>query len=445
MQLTGLGAIVSAGPAAANAGKTEAGQGFTAMMAMLLAGQGEIQQESSGKPREVDQEALMSLAEFMSADSLLDLEGGHQLLDQLLSGKDTGLLEQIQSYLGLSDERMEEILDQLQALLTDRVESIPEDVKPLQTGDSGTSKTEEANFASPFELTDSDEQVQILESMLNILAQLTTLPENKASGTISKEFMDAAKIVKLYDLLQKNADFAGEQPLSKGARQLLEKLDAFIMSAASKEKLQYLQKTFTQLSNDLNLGQQKSNEGKYQLPDGGKTISRLDAGAPSFTLMPQMTKVEHLTLMQPNQGKMVSTEQLIEQFESILAKSQLTKTGGVQRMFLRLNPENLGSLRIELIQKDSQLTARILTSTGAAKEMLDSQVNGLKQALHSQNIQVERIEISQQLSQQEKMPQRDAQQQQQGQNQPDRQKQQAGRDEESAGESFEEILLNTEA
>lgn len=429
MQLTGLGAIVSAGPAAANAGKTEAGQGFTAMMSLLLAGQGEIQQESSGKPREADQEALMSLAEFMSADSLLDLEGGHQLLDQLLSGKDTGLLEQIQSYLGLSDERMEDILDQLQALLTEKVESIPEETDPrIETAEA-----------------EKEETMQYMETIMNVLAQVTALAENKSPGALPKEFMDAAKIVKLYDLLQKNADFAGEQPLAKGARQLLEKLDAFIMSAASKEKLQYLQKTFTQLSNDLNLGQQKSNEGKYQLPDGGKTISRLDAGAPSFTLMPQMTKVEHLTLMQPNQGKMVSTEQLIEQFESILAKSQLTKTGGVQRMFLRLNPENLGSLRIELIQKDSQLTARILTSTGAAKEMLDSQVNGLKQALHSQNIQVERIEISQQLSQQEKMPQRDAQQQQQGQNQPDRQKQQAGRDEESAGESFEEILLNTEA
>ncbi len=429
MQLTGLGAIVSAGPAAANAGKTEAGQGFTAMMSMLLAGQGEIQQESSGKPREVDQKALMSLAEFMSADSLLDLEGGHQLLDQLLSGKDTGLLEQIQSYLGLSDERMEDILDQLQALLTEKVESIPEETDPrIETAEA-----------------EKEETMQYMETIMNVLAQVTALAENKSPGALPKEFMDAAKIVKLYDLLQKNADFAGEQPLAKGARQLLEKLDAFIMSAASKEKLQYLQKTFTQLSNDLNLGPQKSNEGKYQLPEGGKTISRLDAGASSFTLMPQMTKVEHLTLMQSNQGKMVSTEQLIEQFESILAKSQLTKTGGVQRMFLRLNPENLGSLRIELIQKDSQLTARILTSTGAAKEMLDSQVNGLKQALHSQNIQVERIEISQQLSQQEKMPQRDAQQQQQGQNQPDRQKQQAGRDEESAGESFEEILLNTEA
>lgn len=420
MQLTGLGAIVSAGPAAANAGKTEAGQGFTAMMSMLLAGQGEIQQESSGKPREVDQEALMSLAEFMSADSLLDLEGGHQLLDQLLSGKDTGLLEQIQSYLGLSDERISFIVTDLNKYLSDL---------------TGKQADEQINI----------DQLPYLENIMNILAQLTALPENKVAGLLSKELIDAAKIVKLYDLLQKNADFAGEQPLAKGARQLLEKLDGFIMSAASKEKLQYLQKSFTQLSNDLNLGPQKSNEGKYQLPDGGKTISRLDAGASSFTLMPQMTKVEHLTLMQSNQGKMVSTEQLIEQFESILAKSQLTKTGGVQRMFLRLNPENLGSLRIELIQKDSQLTARILTSTGAAKEMLDSQVNGLKQALHSQNIQVERIEISQQLSQQEKMPQRDAQQQQQGQNQPDRQKQQAGRDEESAGESFEEILLNTEA
>ncbi|AGX03866.1 hypothetical protein B14911_00575 [Bacillus sp. NRRL B-14911] len=420
MQLTGLGAIVSAGPAAANAGKTEAGQGFTAMMSMLLAGQGEIQQESSGKPREVDQKALMSLAEFMSADSLLDLEGGHQLLDQLLSGEDTGLLEQIQSYLGLSDERISFIVTDLNKYLSDL---------------TGKQADEQINI----------DQLPYLENIMNILAQLTALPENKVAGLLSKELIDAAKIVKLYDLLQKNADFAGEQPLAKGARQLLEKLDGFIMSAASKEKLQYLQKSFTQLSNDLNLGPQKSNEGKYQLPDGGKTISRLDAGASSFTLMPQMTKVEHLTLMQSNQGKMVSTEQLIEQFESILAKSQLTKTGGVQRMFLRLNPENLGSLRIELIQKDSQLTARILTSTGAAKEMLDSQVNGLKQALHSQNIQVERIEISQQLSQQEKMPQRDAQQQQQGQNQPDRQKQQAGRDEESAGESFEEILLNTEA
>ncbi|MDT0159386.1 flagellar hook-length control protein FliK [Bacillus sp. AG4(2022)] len=420
MQLTGLGAIVSAGPAAANAGKTEAGQGFTAMMSMLLAGQGEIQQESSGKPREADQEALMSLAEFMSADSLLDLEGGHQLLDQLLSGKDTGLLEQIQSYLGLSDERISSIVTDLNKYLSDL---------------TGKQADEHINI----------EQLPYLENIMHILAQLTALPENKVAGLLSKELIDAAKIVKLYDLLQKNADFAGEQPLAKGARQLLEKLDAFIMSAASKEKLHYLQKTYTQLSNDLNLGRQKSNEGKYQLPDGGKTISRLDAGASSFTLMPQMTKVEHLTLMQSNQGKMVSTEQLIEQFESILAKSQLTKTGGVQRMFLRLNPENLGSLRIELIQKDSQLTARILTSTGAAKEMLDSQVNGLKQALHSQNIQVERIEISQQLSQQERMPQRDAQQQQQGQNQPDRQKQQAGRDEESAGESFEEILLNTEA
>ncbi|MCA1040777.1 flagellar hook-length control protein FliK [Bacillus infantis] len=428
MQLTGLGAIVSAGPAAANAGKTEAGQGFTAMMSLLLAGQGEIQQESSAKPPEVDQEALLSLAEFMSASSLLDLEGGYQLLDQLLSGEDTGLLEQIQSYLGLSDERMADILDQLKSLLTDNVELIPE----------GTDARIETDAA------EKEETMHYLETIMSVLDQLTALPENKSPGALSKEFMDGAKIVKLYDLLQKNADFAGEQPLAKETRQLLEKLDAFIMSAASKEKVQHLQKAFTQLSNELNLRQQKSNEGKYQLPDGGKTTSRLDAGAPSFTLVPQMTKVEHLTLMQPNQGKMVSAEQLIEQFESILAKSQLTKTGGVQRMFLRLNPENLGSLRIELIQKDSQLTARILTSTGAAKDMLDAQVNGLKQALHSQNIQVERIEITQQLSQQERMPNRDAQQQQ-GQNQPDRQKEQARRDEESAGESFEEILLNTEA
>nr|WP_254178379.1 flagellar hook-length control protein FliK [Cytobacillus oceanisediminis] len=133
----------------------------------------------------------------------------------------------------------------------------------------------------------------------------------------------------------------------------------------------------------------------------------------------------------------------MQQFENILSKSSFLKTGGTQKLFIKLNPEHLGALRIELIQKDSAMIARILTSTGSAKEILDSHINGLKQAFSSQNIQIERIEISQQMTQQDRSFNRDPQQQEQ--------RQQQNKDENDLqpesefNSSFEEALLNTEA
>ena len=67
---------------------------------------------------------------------------------------------------------------------------------------------------------------------------------------------------------------------------------------------------------------------------------------------------------------------------------------------------------MELIQKDSTLIAKFMTTTANAKDILESQIQSLKQAFSSQNIQIERIEISQQLNQQERYFNRDSQQQQ---------------------------------
>lgn len=85
--------------------------------------------------------------------------------------------------------------------------------------------------------------------------------------------------------------------------------------------------------------------------------------------------------------------------------------------------------------------ARIITSSGTAKETLESQINGLKQAFAAQNISVERIEISQQTTQQERFLNRDSQQQHR---QPDRQEQEKKEEKAEFNLSFEEALLNTE-
>ena len=53
----------------------------------------------------------------------------------------------------------------------------------------------------------------------------------------------------------------------------------------------------------------------------------------------QMSKPYQLTLTQSSQsGKQVSTDQLIQQFESILSKSQLMNAGGNQKLFIKLYP-----------------------------------------------------------------------------------------------------------
>ena len=116
----------------------------------------------------------------------------------------------------------------------------------------------------------------------------------------------------------------------------------------------------------------------------------------------QISKPYELTLTQSQSGNKVSTEQLIQQFESILSKSQLLNTGGNQKLFIKLHPEHLGAIRVELIQKESALIAKFMTTTANAKDILESQLQSLKQAFSTQNIQIEKIEISQQLNQQER-------------------------------------------
>lgn len=90
-------------------------------------------------------------------------------------------------------------------------------------------------------------------------------------------------------------------------------------------------------------------------------------------------------------------EALIREMQNIFKRSLFGQTGGTNRLLIKLYPEHLGQVRIELLQTNGVMTARILASTALGKEMLDSQLHQLRQAFVQQNIQVERIDISQTL------------------------------------------------
>nr|WP_255726555.1 flagellar hook-length control protein FliK [Sporosarcina sp. ACRSM] len=83
--------------------------------------------------------------------------------------------------------------------------------------------------------------------------------------------------------------------------------------------------------------------------------------------------------------------------QTIFKRSNFGQTGGTNRLLIKLYPEHLGQVRIELLQTNGVMTARILASTALGKEMLDSQLHQLRQAFVQQNIQIDRIDISQTL------------------------------------------------
>lgn len=108
------------------------------------------------------------------------------------------------------------------------------------------------------------------------------------------------------------------------------------------------------------------------------------------------TKADTFQVTLPT-AKPAQSEALLKEMQAIINKAQISNAQGITRLTLKLYPENLGTIRIELVQNDGVLTARLLASTAHGRELLDSQAHQLKQAFVQQNIQVERLDIAQSL------------------------------------------------
>ncbi|WP_211062167.1 flagellar hook-length control protein FliK [Heyndrickxia faecalis] len=112
--------------------------------------------------------------------------------------------------------------------------------------------------------------------------------------------------------------------------------------------------------------------------------------APAFSLS---GKVEQLVLYTGEKHNPVSYRQFVQEFANIIQKAAYSSHKGANRLLIRLEPENLGSLRVELLEQDGKLAAKILTDTGAAKDLLDSQLQQLKHALAGQQVQLTKMDI----------------------------------------------------
>ncbi|WLR53433.1 flagellar hook-length control protein FliK [Mesobacillus subterraneus] len=406
LEIGGLGFFnsIAAGKQTLSVNSGAAGS-FAELVSTVLSGKAELIPSSEAAQSE-NLESLGALAEMININDLLDLEDGLKLLDVLKS--DTGnLLPKALAHFGINKEDLKLFIQKWTGNSENDIESISED--------------------------------ELLSSLAVIITGIANQNGNQILGKIEQNDLHTLKALKLLELMTKYADgneYKSYDSVKESLKNLGEELKNLFETSKPNPHTDYFQKRFTLLASDLNLVNSK----KMTLTEGSSAL-KTDSPAGTVAYLPQMTKVEQLMLTMNSPERPVSPEQLMKQFESILSKSHFMNSGGTQKLFIKLFPEHLGSIRIELFQKDQTMMARIITTSGTAKETLESHINGLKQAFAAQNLSVERIEVTQQQSQQERFLNRDSQQQER---QPNRGQRETKEETGDFNLSFEEALLNTE-
>lgn len=326
--------------------------------------------ETTGpSPEEVDVKQLEEVLETESVEELLDLLGvSHDEGLLMIQAGEEGQAVAI-------DEMMN--LDDLLAVFNMNPQQLMETLQQIIGSEQQPSVTDIWSVIG-----------LVNEQAPNVISQLTAAlqGEHNVTPMEAKQFLE---FLKLAQVVGKNTDLLGAQPLQLA--QLKDLFQSLVTKVQSSQMMQSTQTSQTAGKVAIQGFQQVVQQVVKQ------TETSTDSVNDSVNQSTTTTTTKTITISLPTTEKSVASEALVKEIQSLLNRSQIAKSQGTMKLLLKLNPENLGSIRIELLQKDGVLSARLLASTSTGKELLDSQLNQLRSAFAQANIQMDRIDIAQSL------------------------------------------------
>lgn len=335
-----------------------------------------------------------------------------QILKQGLSNSD-GLVftnnekvseEQISNLMGVSKEKwktqLNDLLDSLQSLFA----NLPQFLSQLK------------------EVKKSLADGNLLQGMSELASAFSKLPSDAFDQLKVNQLQTFAKNVKATEQLAKTVDLSmGDikqlTQLNEGLQNVISKIELLLKNSKLTTQNTILQTAFSTILKDRHSMVEDQSNVVSQV--SGESIQDSNASTTLLSnMMNPISKTEQFVL---HLGKGTETSsnysEFVKEFTNILAKSQLT-TGldGTNKLFIKLYPEHLGSIRIELLQDKGSITAKMFASSGTAKDLLDSQLGQLKDAFSMQNIQVDKIDVVYGETQAREFGQQDPRQQSSNQN-----------------------------
>lgn len=303
----------------------------------------------------------------------------------------------------LEEDSLESLLEQLGVELDESglfalvgEESTPIALDELMTLDNltqllGITKAELSQIIEQL-LGDAKQEItdvwSLIEQAPNILNEVLAAVQKPEQNIVQpKELQQIVQLLKLAQLAGSKVDTVYQQEI-----QLASLKDALLALANEAQKSAGTEQSTVKTTTFQQVVQQGQQSSLNQQTTVKVETDTQTAGH----LQQQVTQTKTVTVTLPAE-KPAQSDALIKEIQNLINRSQLSGQPGNMKLFLKLFPENLGQIRIELVQKDGVMTARLLATTAMGKELLENNINQLKAGFVAQNIQMERIDVAQSL------------------------------------------------
>ncbi len=238
----------------------------------------------------------------------------------------------------------------------------------------------------------------MIEAAPQLLEQLQSSLSSETSIS-SEEANDLLQFMKLAQLIGEKTDTVFTQQT-----QLMNMSEAFKQVVT--QIIPVLHQNMPNQQNQTQLGsvllqtvQQVNVEQKVEATTKGSNNTQNETLLQQNQQSNQMNRTVTVTLPTSQASQ---AEALAKEIANLLNRSQMSNSQGTIKLMLKLFPENFGQIRVEIVQQNGVMSARLLATTAAGKELLDSSLNQLKTTLAAQNIQVDRLDVAQALQETDK-------------------------------------------
>ncbi|UTR10864.1 flagellar hook-length control protein FliK [Evansella sp. LMS18] len=273
------------------------------------------------------------------------------------------------------------------------------------------------------ELTDGEFFAESMPEKMaaDILNKLQEAVEEEEMGIPGKKLEDPEFIIALLSIMPQPGAEYGQQKKQAYERALplfsesLHKLFPWLspLTAKNVSALEELGRQVVQILNELPEDKLKAaglrdwtglisgktkpvdSSGNFILPQAGKEATAPIQIDPASSHLSRLQQFFLHTGSQPSER--VTEEQFLRQFQSVLKGGVFRNMdNGIQQLTVKLHPQHLGRLDITIQQVNGVLIAKLTAATSQARELIEGQLHQLRQAFLGQQIQVDRVEVTQQ-------------------------------------------------
>lgn len=271
------------------------------------------------------------------------------------------VLEVIQQMLGITQEELQGILEQLN--LESEMVMEPDTVVQIVVEQTGCD--------TPMDLLADEDLSQLMKSLMESINQLkeqiAEQPENTVMMTETESGQDKFTAVwnqsEQSDTLPESGDT--EETIVEGVRVSVQNQ----MQNASEEQ------TFEQPSRETPGNPDTSVETR-----GTGVAQNIFANLAQAVAKTQSASYSGMQAMD-------IVTQIVEEIKTLVK-------GNTTSMELQLHPESLGRVQIQLVAREGAITAQISAQTEAARHAIESQLSTLKESFQNQGLKVEAVEVT---------------------------------------------------